>query len=50
MSQFGGKGKGKGGDRPPAKPSVINLDLLMDKKVRVKFTGGREGTHRNSSL
>lgn len=37
-----GKGKGKGG--APAKPSVINLDVLLDKSVRVKFTGGREVT------
>ncbi len=36
----GGKGKGKGG--APPKPSVINLDSLMDQLVRVKFTGGRE--------
>jgi U6 snRNA-associated Sm-like protein LSm7 len=38
----GGKGKGKGGQAP--KPSVINLDALVDKLVRVKFTGGREVT------
>lgn len=42
----GGKGKGKGGDnfRPGPKPSVINLDSLLEKVVRVKFTGGREVT------
>jgi len=42
----GGKGKGKGNDsfRGSPKPSVINLDLLVDKVVRVKFTGGREIT------
>lgn len=42
----GGKGKGKGNDsfRGAPKPSVINLDLLVDKVVRVKFTGGREIT------
>ena len=41
-----GKGKGKGGDnfRPAPKPSVINLDSLLDKQVRVKFLGGREVT------
>jgi U6 snRNA-associated Sm-like protein LSm7 len=38
----GGKGKGKGGI--PPKPSVINLDALMDQTVRVKLTGGREVT------
>ena len=37
-----GKGKGKGGMAP--KPSVINLDALLDKVVRVKLTGGREVT------
>jgi U6 snRNA-associated Sm-like protein LSm7 len=37
-----GKGKGKGG--APVKPSVINLDSLLDKQIRVKFTGGREVT------
>ena len=26
------------------KPSVINLDSLLDKQIRVKFTGGREVT------
>lgn len=43
----GGKGKGKGGSdtfRPTPKPSVINLDILLEKKIRVKFTGGREIT------
>lgn len=38
----GGKGKGKGAG--PPKPSVINLDALLEKVVRVKFTGGREVT------
>jgi U6 snRNA-associated Sm-like protein LSm7 len=38
----GGKGKGKGGAH--SKPSVINLDALIDQLVRVKFTGGREIT------
>ena len=41
-----GTGKGKGGEsfRPSPKPSVINLEALVDKLVRVKFTGGREVT------
>jgi U6 snRNA-associated Sm-like protein LSm7 len=42
----GGKGKGKGSEtfRPAPKPSVINLDSLLEKSIRVKFTGGREVT------
>lgn len=42
----GGKGKGKGGEgfRSGPKPSVINLEAMLDRVVRVKFTGGREVT------
>ncbi|KAF4661925.1 Sm-like protein lsm7 [Perkinsus chesapeaki] len=41
----GGKGKGgRGGDhrRSSIRPSVIDLERLMNQKVTVKLTGGRE--------
>lgn len=37
------QGRGGGGQREPAKKeSILDLSKYMDKKVRVKFTGGRE--------
>ena len=38
----GGGGAGAGGERPK-KENILDLGKYMDKKITVKFTGGREG-------
>ena len=43
----GGGGGGAGSHQPPAerpkKENILDLSKYMDKKVNVKFNGGREG-------
>jgi len=43
----GGHGKGGGGggaqQEKPKKENILDLNKYMDKEVRVKFNGGREG-------
>ncbi|CAG8502781.1 2540_t:CDS:2 [Acaulospora colombiana] len=45
----GGRGNARGGhtfggpDAKPKKESILDLSKYMDKKIRVKFNGGREG-------
>lgn len=40
----GGHGSGPGGEREkPKKENILDLGKYMDKKITVKFTGGREG-------
>jgi len=46
----GGRGSARGGhtfggpDAKPKKESILDLSKYMDKKIRVKFNGGREVT------
>jgi len=41
----GGHGSGPGGEREkPKKENILDLGKYMDKKITVKFTGGREVT------
>jgi U6 snRNA-associated Sm-like protein LSm7 len=46
----GGAGGGRGGGgaqgerERPKKENILDLGKYMDKKITVKFTGGREGT------
>ncbi|CAI2175405.1 7977_t:CDS:2 [Funneliformis geosporum] len=44
-----GSSRGRGGstfaqDTKPKKESILDLSKYMDKKIRVKFNGGREGS------
>ena len=40
----GAHGSGPGGEREkPKKENILDLGKYMDKKITVKFTGGREG-------
>jgi hypothetical protein len=42
-----GSHSGGGGDREkPKKENILDLGKYMDKKICVKFTGGREGRQR----
>lgn len=43
--QGGGRGGGPGGagGERPKKEAILDLAKYVDKRVRVKFTGGREG-------
>ena len=47
----GGRG-GRGGGAPgeqrerPKKENIIDLNRFMDKELKVKFNGGREGMHK----
>jgi hypothetical protein len=50
ISQGGGRGGGRGGRGGAARPeerkkreNILNLALYVDKSIRVKFAGGREG-------
>lgn len=38
----GGAGGNKGEDKP-RREAILDLSKYVDKRVRVKFTGGREG-------
>ncbi|KAF9189966.1 Sm-like protein lsm7 [Haplosporangium sp. Z 11] len=44
----GGRGGGRGGHSShterPKKESILDLGKYMDQKIRVKYSGGREGT------
>ena len=48
----GGRGGGRGGHHggqqqdKPKKESILDLSKYMEKKVRVRFNGGREGNKR----
>jgi U6 snRNA-associated Sm-like protein LSm7 len=47
----GGHGSGPGGEREkPKKENILDLGKYMDKKITVKFTGGREGWLRPKQL
>jgi U6 snRNA-associated Sm-like protein LSm7 len=59
-SRGGGRGGGHGGGRGghhkdsgsaaerPKKENILDLNRFMDKQMRVKFNGGREGTFSSS--
>jgi len=40
----GGGRAGGGGSHPQRKENILDLSKYQDKSIRVRFTGGREGT------
>lgn len=46
----GGRGGGRGGGQQAEKPkkeNILDLTKYMDKRITVKFNGGREGQSAN---
>ncbi|CAH7666848.1 U6 snRNA-associated Sm-like protein LSm7 [Phakopsora pachyrhizi] len=43
-ANYGGRGRGgrPGGDEKPKREAILDLSKYVDKRVRVKFMGGRE--------
>lgn len=37
-------GRGGGSTQPQRKENILDLSKYQDKQIRVRFTGGREGT------
>ena len=42
----GGHGHGGAPQEKPKKEAILNLAKYVDKEIRVKFMGGREGMYR----
>lgn len=42
-SARGGRGGGAAGADKPKREAILDLGKYVDQKIRVKFTGGREG-------